>query len=127
MQTKLTANFDLNEFSCPCCGLLPDYNTAFKLAVHLQNIRDDLGEALVITSALRCVPHNQQVGGVNNSLHLSGNAVDFYCADDNVSACVLAMLAYREGFRSIGIGDDWIHVDMRNFGSSYDKSIIWHY
>ena len=33
---------------------------------------------MTITSGLRCKAHNKAVGGVDNSKHLEGRAVDFY-------------------------------------------------
>ena len=45
---------------------------------HIQNIKSHYGRPMTITSGLRCEYGNRQVGGVPNSAHLKGKAVDFY-------------------------------------------------
>lgn len=44
----------------------------------LQPIRDKLGKPMIITSGYRCPTLNKKVGGVANSQHTKGQAVDFY-------------------------------------------------
>lgn len=44
----------------------------------LQPIRDKLGKPMIITSGYRCQTLNKKVGGVSNSQHTKGQAVDFY-------------------------------------------------
>ena len=43
----------------------------------LQPLREKLGKPMVITSGFRSVKVNELVGGVDNSQHLYGQAVDF--------------------------------------------------
>lgn len=43
----------------------------------LQPIRDKLNKPMVITSGYRCNEVNKLVGGVSNSQHCKGQAVDF--------------------------------------------------
>ena len=74
-------NFKLNEIKCKCGGKYCNgYPTGFsyELLNQLQNIRNHFGKAVIITSALRCEKHNSNVGGVKNSKHTQGKAVDFY-------------------------------------------------
>lgn len=47
----------------------------------LQPIRDKLGKPMIITSGYRCQGLNKKVGGVSNSQHTKGQAVDFYVKD----------------------------------------------
>jgi uncharacterized protein YcbK (DUF882 family) len=76
---KLTENFNLEEFKCPCC----DFNIIDERLVNrLQVIRDIIKIPLTITSGCRCVKHNDEVGGKENSLHLLGLAVDWTIKDD---------------------------------------------
>lgn len=63
-----------------------------------------------ITCGLRTADQNDTVGGVKDSAHLRGLAVDLSCSDSEarfkmVSALLLA------GFKRIGIYDKHIHVD----------------
>ena len=78
---KFTKNFKPEEFKCKCgkCNGYPSYMKQVELA-HIQNIRNHYGKPIKITSALRCPHENRQVGGVPNSGHLKGYAVDFYMA-----------------------------------------------
>lgn len=74
-------NFELKEIKCKCGGkYCSGYPTGFsyELLNQLQNIRNHFGKAVIITSALRCPTHNANVGGVKNSKHTQGKAVDFY-------------------------------------------------
>ena len=74
-----TKSFRPNEFRCPC-GKCTGYPVQMKVKElkHIQRIRDHYGKPMVITSALRCSYQNSRVGGVKDSAHLSGRAVDFY-------------------------------------------------
>lgn len=76
-----TKNFTAKEFRCECngkycCGF-PDYMKVNELR-HIQTIRDHYGKPMKITCGLRCPTENKNVGGIKNSKHLTGQAVDFY-------------------------------------------------
>ena len=74
-----TTSFAPFEFACPCgrCTGYPTWMRAKELK-HIQKIRNHYGVPMKITSGLRCPSYNARVGGVDNSAHLSGYAVDFY-------------------------------------------------
>lgn len=65
---------------------------------------------LVVTSGVRTVEENSAVGGVVNSSHLEGLAVDILVNDSRHRFSVVAALL-DVGFRRIGIGKSHIHVD----------------
>lgn len=65
--------FKDSEFKCPCCGLNLEKNGIKQIA---DEIREHFGRPAIITSGTRCVKHNREVGGVSNSWHLYGNAID---------------------------------------------------
>ena len=74
---QLTPNFYRDEFACHCgCGF-----DAISLLVvdRLQQVRDEIDNPLKITSGCRCASHNKAVGGVEDSAHLKGFAVDISC------------------------------------------------
>ena len=74
-------NFTYNEIKCKCGGKYCNGYPAgfsYELLRQLQDIRNHFGKAVIITSALRCPTHNKNVGGVKNSKHTQGKAVDFY-------------------------------------------------
>lgn len=74
-------NFTFNELKCRCggkyCNGMP-VGFSYELLRQLQQIRNYFGKAVIITSAVRCTKHNKNVGGVANSKHTKGTAVDFY-------------------------------------------------
>lgn len=76
---SLVKDFKPEEFRCPCghCTGYPTYMKQVELN-HIQTIRDHYGKPMTITSGLRCDHENRRVGGVPNSGHKTGYAVDFY-------------------------------------------------
>ena len=78
---KVTKNFEPSEFRCRCgrCTGYPTFMRQVELK-HAQHIRDHYGKPMKITSGIRCEYGNAKVGGVRDSGHLKGYAVDFYMA-----------------------------------------------
>lgn len=76
-----TKNFKPEEFICDCgrkyCTGYPTHMKDYQLQ-HLQTIRNHYGKPMTITSGMRCRTRNHRVGGIPNSLHLYGQATDFY-------------------------------------------------
>lgn len=69
-------HFKQNEFTCKCgCGL---NNIDLKVVKVADAIREHFRQPCIITSGCRCTKHNKKVGGVSNSRHLNGKAVDLY-------------------------------------------------
>lgn len=68
----VSKNFLLSEFECPCCGLA---KIDSRVVNALQKLRDKIG-VITVTSGCRCKKHNAEVGGVADSAHLYGRAVD---------------------------------------------------
>lgn len=68
--------FKDSEFTCKCgCGLNIEKDEIKRIA---DEIREHFGQPAIITSGTRCPKHNKEVGGVLNSYHLTGNAIDIY-------------------------------------------------
>lgn len=82
---KLSENFDLKEFRTNTDGIFIPINYAQQsrlrllVANVLQPLRDYLNTPVYITSGVRTIDYNRQIGGVYNSQHLRGEAVDFIC------------------------------------------------
>lgn len=78
---KFCKNFKPEEFVCGCRGR---YCCGYPAAmqehelIHIQAIRDHWGKPVTITCGLRCPTYNRKVGGISNSSHKTGKAVDFY-------------------------------------------------
>lgn len=100
-------NFEEKEFFCPCCGKQKMNPITVR---HLQQARTMAGTPLTINSAWRCKDHNKKVGGVPNSAHLTGHAVDIHCVDSSLRYDMIeALLAV--GFTRIIVYPTFIHVD----------------
>lgn len=73
--------FKNSEFKCDCGGrYCKGYPRQMNMQVVLilEKLREFYKQPIIITSGIRCKQRNREVGGVSNSKHLNGNAVDFY-------------------------------------------------
>lgn len=69
-------HFKKSEFTCKCgCNLNNMHLEVVKIA---DEIREHFGKPCIVTSGSRCAKHNKEVGGVANSRHLIGKAIDLY-------------------------------------------------
>ena len=101
IRKMLTRNFALAEF------IKPEETTTFKrhpmqvlyesrlalVAFALQQVRDELGMPLVITSGWRSKERNVRIGGSPTSDHPSGWAADVKCpfiSADKLAACFVS-------------------------------------
>ena len=78
---QLTPHFNRQEFVCCCEGRYCDGFPAemnSDLLARLEAVRLLLGGPVIITSGVRCPTRNEEVGGVENSQHLFGQAADCY-------------------------------------------------
>lgn len=76
-------NFKPEEFRCGCNGrFCCGYPTRMKVKElkNIQAIRTHYGKPMIITSGLRCDRYNAEVGGIQDSKHKTGYAVDFCIA-----------------------------------------------
>lgn len=73
-------------------------------------LRDLYGKPLVVASGMRTPERNAQVGGVKNSSHLQGYAVDWKNITDTEMITFLDT-AWESGWRRFGIMATGIHTD----------------
>lgn len=113
--------FKPGEFACKCgCGV---NGIQEKLIKKLNIARNIAGIPFEITSGYRCIKHNKKVGGVANSSHIDGSAVDIYCDNDSDRFKIILGLLIA-GFTRIGIGKDFIHCDI---DAKKSPDVIWKY
>ncbi|MGV8905543.1 MAG: D-Ala-D-Ala carboxypeptidase family metallohydrolase [Acetobacterium sp.] len=78
---QLTRHFNRQEFKCCCeeryCNGFP-HEMNRELIKRLEAVRQELNTAIIVTSGVRCQTRNQEVGGIPESKHLIGHAVDCY-------------------------------------------------
>lgn len=113
----IASNFNSNEFDCHCqdCKVTiihPD------LIIKLQKMRDEIGTKLSITSGYRCPNYQAQLRlrgyetakGV--SQHTKGMAADL--TNGVANGAELESYAREASFKAVGVGKNWIHVDLRD-------------
>ena len=76
-----------------------------------------------ITSGYRSPEHNEKVGGVPNSSHTLGHAVDIYAPTSRQKYIIINALL-QAGFDRIGVAKNFIHVDD---DPSKNEDVIWTY
>lgn len=108
---KLSKNFDRHEFACSCgCASCTIDAGVVKV---LQEIRDHFNERVVVTSGVRCMHHNERVGGVSTSQHLQGRAADIVV--NNIDPADVANWVDTVYPDSLGLGrySTFTHIDSR--------------
>lgn len=105
--------FSRKEFACKCgsCGGFPA-EPEEKLVRAADRLRRDFGAAVLVSSGVRCVSHNANVGGVSNSRHLTGKAMDFRVAG-KTAAQVLSYVNQQPVIRyAYAIDQNFVHMDV---------------
>ena len=118
---NLTTNFYKDEFACRC-GCATD-EVELDFLYKLQVARTLAGIPFHISSGTRCVTHNKNVGGSQNSSHLIGRAADISYTSSSECYTIVSCLA-RVGFSRIGIAENFIHVDDDPFK---ETDVLWTY
>ena len=124
---KLTKNFSKSEFDSKDNSPMPDnvLENVKVVAEQLQVLRDVLNIPITINSAYRSPKHNKKIGGVKNSQHLTGKAVDIVAKGitTNYLAFKINELILKgkmlEG--GIGIYDTFVHYDIRGIKVRWDN------
>lgn len=104
-------NFSAEEFlkatpSCSITDMVPSFMN------RLQAARDLAGCPFIINSAYRNQEYELRKKRSGNSMHCLGRAVDISCKD-SVTRYRILDAVLKVGFRGIGIGRTFIHVDDR--------------
>ena len=94
---------------------IPDLEEAdnlLELIVYcLQPIRDKLGKPMIISSGYRCEELNNKIGGVKNSQHTKGQAVDFKVKGMTVKEVINFIVDNDFEFdQLINEHDMWVHI-----------------
>ena len=118
-------HFGPHEFDCPDkCGLgFAEMRVRFLLK--LDCAREDAGIPFIILSAMRCEKHNREVGGVHDSAHLHGWAVDLKIPNSRVRFTVMKSL-HKVGFNRFGLYPHIPHLLHVDCMPNKDKDVIWY-
>jgi zinc D-Ala-D-Ala carboxypeptidase len=110
--------FKLVEFLCKCgrtnCDATPMKE---EFLHHIDLLREGWGKPLIVTSGQRCKWHNAREGGAKYSQHLFGNAADVAVQKNDQVEFV--RLARTLGFKGIGWGANFIHIDRRKTAAEW--------
>jgi uncharacterized protein YcbK (DUF882 family) len=114
----------IDKMRCQCgCRALKQTNVFIQAFLKLWGL---MGGDVLPTSGTRCYKHNVEVGGASSSRHLISDAVDLACRDADYQER-LVDLARTCGFRGIGWGKNFVHLDCgaaREWRYSADGKII---
>lgn len=108
----LSAHFSSTELQCRCCGRL---QIDGRLLDGLEDLRKRAGVPVIVHAGYRCPRHNQEVGGVQHSVHLQGMAADIALPGISLQrAYELALQVPQFANGGIGVYDTgFLHVDVR--------------
>ncbi len=107
----------------PVCPHGKKSDIDFELCIVLGKLEAEIGEDLDYTSGYRCPECNLKAGGVKDSAHLRGLAVDIRCHDSSLR-CKIDDAAVNLGIRRRGLGKNIIHIDT---DSSLPQGVLWLY
>ena len=119
MDWSTVRHFTRAEFKQGNPGVEPDP----ELVRMLDEARRIAGVPFVIESGLRTTERNAQVGGANESAHLTGHAVDIRCPTGR-HRFLIVQAALEVGFRRIGVANSFIHLDN---APHLPQDVIWTY
>lgn len=120
----MTKHFSTAELACKCCGKIA---MTKEFLVKLEQLREEFGEPMILSSAYRCDAQNAKFSG--GPAHPSGQAVDVLI--HGASAWRLLRLALPLGFTGIGLNQKgpkekrFIHLD--TFADSKTRPTVWTY
>ena len=119
----LSENFSAEEFGCKCGDCHGSGQGIDRgLITSLQVVRTIYGHPITINSGIRCVTHNQDVGGKSNSEHLDGLAVDISIPNSRARYDLLPLLLVN--FPRLGIDKQFVHIGVSDTKS---QRVTWVY
>jgi len=118
---KLTKNFWLSEFESNDGAEMPKdvFENINIVAEQLQELRDIVCVPIKVTSGYRSPEHNEAVGGVSDSQHLTGKASDIQVegySPEQVYNLLNEMMNNGEVEQGgLGLYDTFVHYDIRGY------------
>lgn len=97
--------------SCGQCGGFP-VEPKEKLMRLADAVREAAGKPMVPTSTVRCKKHNLEVGGVSNSRHLLGQAMDFQIPGMTANQILLLVKSQKNVAYTYAIDANTVHMDV---------------
>ena len=111
-------NFTTEELACKgtdCCN--GGNKCVDELVEKLQQLRDEVGFPIQISSGYRCKAHNRVIGGHPSSSHCEGLAIDALCSGQRALDLVAAAIPIFEGVgisqKSKSHNKRFVHLDIK--------------
>ena len=107
--------FGRAEFKCNCGG---KYCNGFPAEMNpvlvkvADRVREHFGAEALISSGVRCQQHNANVGGVPNSRHLYGKAMDFRISGKKAAEVLECVWQQPEISYAYDIDGIYVHMDV---------------
>ena len=107
--------FGKAEFRCNCNG---KYCDGYPAEMHpalikvADRVREHFGSAAIVSSGVRCEQHNANVGGVPNSRHMYGKAMDFCIAGKKAAEVLEYVWKQPEISYAYAIDSIYVHMDV---------------
>ena len=106
--------FQKDEFRCKCgkfCDGFPA-EPSEKLVRLADRVRSHFGAPITVSSGVRCPQHNANVGGVANSRHLRGMAMDMSVAGRTAQEVLSFVQTQKDVNYAYAIDSGYIHMDV---------------
>ena len=110
---RISEHLATQEICCRCgCGLGRNTHDIDPCVVaYFEIIRSVIKTPLIITSGLRCPDWNKKVGGVPDSIHCAGGALDIKYPTANDKISFLSLCDEVVGMGGVGQYETFVHID----------------
>lgn len=112
-QPDFSGYISRSECACKCgkCGGFP-VEPDMKVVEILNGTRCHYGKPLIVSSFVRCVTHNANVGGVYNSKHLKGKAADFTVQGQSAQSLLSYVRTIPGIVYAYAIDSRYVHIEI---------------
>lgn len=110
--------FTRDEFACKCKQYGKAYCNGYpvepsqKLVKLAEKVRTHFNATITVSSGIRCKQHNINQGGVANSRHTLGTAMDFAVKGKTAAQVLAYVKTLSEVAYCYAINDSYVHMDV---------------
>ena len=125
----ITENFTWNEVFkneklSDGIPILEVFENALKLAVYLQEIREEIKLPIIVHCWVRQPKHNKRVNGAKLSSHLNGLAVDFHIKELTEAQVKTYIKSMRLPIRIEANTVGWVHIDLSSYVENFKEGMF---
>ena len=111
--------FRREEFRCTCGGRGCDGFPAEpreRLVRNAETVRSHFGKAVIVSSGVRCPLRNSELpGSAENSLHLSGRAMDFAVSGVGAQTVLAYVRTLPQVHEAYAIDESYVHMGVQKY------------